>query len=80
MPIGESDEVKKREASRHNGGIKNFYDPCRATRDVIDDSWTASFPLSDDMINRGYIATHASLDESGHFLVVKFEKRENYVP
>lgn len=80
MATEESEEVKRRERNRHNGGIKSFFDPCRATRDVLTDGWTASFSLSDDVINRGYRAELVEIDESGHFLVVKFVKRDDYIP
>lgn len=80
MAIEESEEVKRREANKHNGGIKNFFDPARTTRDVVTDSWTASFPISDDLINRGYKAALAEIDETGYFLVVKFVKDDSYIP
>ena len=80
MSIEESDEVKKREREKHSGGIRNFFDPGRATRDTINDTWVFSTTISDDALNRGYHAVSVDLDETGCFLTVKFEKREDYVP
>lgn len=80
MAIEESDEVKRRDKSKHNGGITRFFDPAHTTRDTITDTWTASFPISDDLINRGFILEMAEPDESGHFLVCRFKKRDDYVP
>lgn len=80
MAIDESDEVKNREKNRHNGGIRNFFDAGRATRDVVNDTWTFMTTASDDVLNRGFKAVSADLDETGTFLTIKFEKREDYVP
>jgi hypothetical protein len=80
MAIEESDEVKRRDKNRHNGGIKAFFDRGRATRNVLDDSFTLTQSLHDDMINRGYKLESASVDDSGHFLLVKFVKRDDYIP
>jgi hypothetical protein len=80
MAVDESDEVKNREKSRHNGGIKQFFDPGRATRDSVMDTWVFTTTVSDDILNRGYKVVSAEVDETGMFLSVKFEKREDYVP
>ena len=80
MAIEESDEVKRRDKNRHNGGIRDFLDKGLVTRNVLDDSFTITQSLHDNMIDRGYKLESASADESGHFLVVKFVKRDDYIP
>lgn len=80
MAIEESEEVKRREKNKHNGGIKTWLDPGHVSRNVIEDSWSVSYPISDDLINRGYTLESAAPDETGFFLVCKFTKNDNYVP
>lgn len=80
MAIEESDEVKRRDKNRRNGGIKAWFDQGRATRNVLDDSFIITQSVHDDMINRGYKLESAEADETGHFLVTKFVKRDDYIP
>lgn len=62
------------------GKIRGFFEPGHTSRDSINDTLTLSCTIHDDMIDRGFKMETGEVDESGHFLTIKFVKRDDYVP